>query len=328
LRRSLQCVAVEQAAIDRVVAGCGLGGKTHRVAVFRGDDVKQMADREPPFWRTGRGGRELIFSSNHLDTRTIGAIADELERFQPDVLRAYPSVLEALCRLLHATNRNLNIPVVVCSSEVLPPRTWALAQAALSCVVADYYGQAERVAFAYAYEPHEYRWLAGYGFVELLPIQSQEDSDSDLYEVVATNLWNLTMPLVRFRTGDLVRLKPGADPKQICNGDGTFGGVAGRSQDYVVSSTGARLLGIDHIFRGIDHILRAQVVQDGCTIVLRVTSDGSFNENDRARVLAKARTKLPPDMSVTVEVTSTLEKTRANKAPFVIRRNVPSLHGT
>jgi hypothetical protein len=34
---------------------------------LRGDDLKDPADREPPFWQLG--GRRLIFSSNHLTAR-------------------------------------------------------------------------------------------------------------------------------------------------------------------------------------------------------------------------------------------------------------------
>jgi phenylacetate-CoA ligase len=59
----------------------------------------------------------------------------------------------------------------------------------------DYYGQAERVAFAYATAPGEYRFLPGYAHVEFEPADSE--GGNKLYEIVGTSLWNRAMTLIR-----------------------------------------------------------------------------------------------------------------------------------
>src|SRR5690348_7674478 len=95
--------------------------------------------RRPGWLR--RGGVSAVSAKN------IDRIADSLERFKPQLLCAYPSALEALCRLLQERGRTLSVPAVLTSSEVLKPEAWALAQDVLGCRIADYYGQSERVAF-------------------------------------------------------------------------------------------------------------------------------------------------------------------------------------
>ena len=55
-----------------------------------------------------------------------------------------------------------------------------------------------------ASQPGVYRFLPGYSRVELVPFA--QEGASTLYEIVGTSLWNLAMPLVRYRTGDLVSL--------------------------------------------------------------------------------------------------------------------------
>ena len=78
----------------------------------------------------------------------------------------------------------------------------------LGCRLADYYGQAERIAFASATAAGQYRFQHGYSHVEFIPYDGQHvpsDSRHRLYEIVGTSFWNCLLPIVRYRTGDLVR---------------------------------------------------------------------------------------------------------------------------
>ena len=317
--RSFRSVAVEQAAIDLLLARVGVRLRASRVAVLRGDDIKDPGDREAPFWVPAAGGRRLVFSSNHLSAETVSAFAAALTEFEPHVLYAYPTTLESLCRLLRGSGASVSIPICLLSSELVPDDLWQVASDVLGSRLVDYYGLAERVSFAYAFQAGAYQFLPGYSYNELIPCGS--DADADLYELVATGLWNLKMPLVRYRTGDLMRLRAGSDPIAVAYGVEPFLGVVGRTDDYLVAPDGARLMGIDHIPRGIRNVKRMQVIQErrDAVRVLVVPADLSAGI-DRAAILANAARKLPPTMSVSVEVTSELERPPSGKIPFVVRR--------
>ena len=88
--------------IDRLLGRLDVDPRDYRAAILRGDDIKDPADRSPPFWLVAGGGRRLIFSSNHLSHETVGAFADALARFRPAVLHAYPTILESFCLLLQS----------------------------------------------------------------------------------------------------------------------------------------------------------------------------------------------------------------------------------
>ena len=169
LVRSPRSIAVEQASIDRLLRACGVDPVRARVAVLRGDNVKSVEDRRPPFWTFALEGRRMVMSSNHLNANSVAAYADALQEFRADYWWIYPTSLEALCRLLAAQGLALRVPLALTSSEVLSPAVREQAARALGCEVVDYYGQAERVCFAYSLRPGEYRFLPGYGFVELIP---------------------------------------------------------------------------------------------------------------------------------------------------------------
>ncbi len=322
LTRSLRSIVLEQACIDQMLWRLRIDARDARIAVLRGDNVKDPSELQPPFWTAVAGGRRLLFSSNHLNAGTIEAYARAIEEYRPDVLWAYPTTLESLCLLLLRAGRRVSVPRVLTSSEMLAPHIWSLAREALGSELLDYYGQAERVAFAYAQRPEEYRFLPGYAHVELH--RTGEEGDQVLYEIVGTNLWNFAMPLPRYRTGDLIKLPAswGArELEQVALGLRTFGGVLGRDSDILISPDGVQLTGIDHFQRDVANVLRIQVIQEAPDEVrVLVLPDDGYSERDSAQLLHNVRTKLPDSMRVDIRRTDTLERTALGKTPFVIHR--------
>jgi phenylacetate-CoA ligase len=322
LYRSLPSIAVEQAALDWLWQQAGLNPRRTRYAVLRGDDIKSPEDTSPPFWQDEVGGRKRVFSSNHLTRKTLPYFREALQQFQPQCLFAYPSCVESLCRLLLLEGARLSIPYCITSSEKPSPALACLLREALGARWVDYYGQAERVAFAYALQPGEYYFLPGYAFVELIPVE--ESGDEVLYEIVGTSLWNHAMPLVRYRTGDVVSLPADASETEraaVLWGLQPFGGIQGRFGDYLVAPDGAVLMGIDHIPRDVRNVARMQVIQDSPTQVrIRVLPLPGYSSDDEEQILANARLKLPPTMQARVEIAEQLERTAQGKTPFVIRK--------
>jgi phenylacetate-CoA ligase len=322
LYRSFPSIAVEQAVLDWLWRAAGLDPRRVRYAVLRGENIKPPHETAPPFWLVDLGGRRMVFSSNHLNAKTLPHFREALQRFQPECLFAYPSCAESLCRLLLSEGEPLHIPCCITSSEQPSLHLARLLQEALGARWVDYYGQAERVAFAYALQPGEYYFLPSYAIVELIPVA--ESGDDILYEIVGTSLWNRAMPLVRYRTGDLVRLPKSLgerEVEEICWGLRPFGGVEGRMGDYLLSPEGGVLMGIDHIPRDVDNVVRMQVIQERPDLVrILVIPDKGFSEQNIAQIQHNVALKLPPSMQVTIEVVDELERTAQNKTPFVIRR--------
>jgi phenylacetate-CoA ligase len=327
LARSLRGVVFEQVCQDRLIEQLGSDPRGDRVAILRGDNIKDPNDLKPPHWIKTNGGQCLVFSSNVLMDETVEDYVRALREFQPKLLCAYPTSLECLCRLMQQRGLRVHIPGVLTSSEVLKREAWSLARETLGCDIADYYGQAERVGFAYAFAPREYRFLPAYGHVELLPFSSDKIADAGqggLYEIVGTNFWNDLMPLVRYRTGDLVRLPESwgeREIEEVALGLRTFTGVLGREQEILVCPKGVRLTGIDHIPRDVSHILRIQVIQESLDDVrILVLPAAGYSERDAAQLLQNARAKVPESMRLRIETAQWLERTPRGKTPLVIHR--------
>ncbi|HYE05645.1 MAG TPA: AMP-binding protein [Planctomycetota bacterium] len=322
VHRSLPSLAVEQVAWDMVVEKHGVDPRTMRTAVMRGDLVKSFDDHEAPFGRVSQGGRWLVMSSNHLAASTVRAFVEELRAFAPHCIYAYPSSLHALCALMELHGLRLDVPLALTSSEVLDESTLRLARRVLGCTVADYYGQAERVAFAAAHDGAGYRFMPGYAHVELEPAGEKEDGDC--YEIIGTTLWNLRMPLVRYRTGDFIVAPAGLDAAALDElrfGLRPFLRLLGRQGEFIAAPDGTHIVGLSRLLYDVEHVYRFQVVQESSSdLLLLLMPMAGFTDRDRERVVANAQARIPKSMRVRVELTDRLERTPAGKTPFVIVR--------
>jgi phenylacetate-CoA ligase len=329
--RSLEAIVFEQATIDRVIQSVGVDARTARTMVLRGDNPRDIEVSPNPDCEVINGGRIMTMSANAVTHTSVEHVINTIEEFGPQLLCAYPSALETLVRYLRDNGRRLSIPAVVTSSEVFRPEAWALVEEMLGCRLADYYGQAERIAFASATAAGEYRFLHGYSCVEFIPYDGQPlsaDSRFRLYEIVGTSFWNGLLPIVRYRTGDLVRLPASwgeRELEELSLGLRTFPGVLGRQQELLVCPQAIRITGIGCLPNEIHNVLRFQVVQEDLDEARILVLPGEkFSPADAEALLANARTRIPPHVDVTVEIATRLERTPRGKTPLIVHR--PPVH--
>ena len=149
-----------------------------------------------------------------------------------------------------------------------------------------------------------------------------------LYEIVGTSYWNSVLPIVRYRTGDLIRIPASwgaAELEELSLGLRPFDGVLGRQQEIIVVPHSVRLSGIGCLPHDVPNVLRMQVVQenfDETRIFVLPTEE--FCKDDAQILLANARARIPDEVNVTVELASRLERTPRGKTPLIVHR--PPVH--
>lgn len=327
LQHSLRCIAAEQVFLDDILSAHGLTWAGARIAVLRGDVVKPVDDPEPPFARLSHGGRRLVLSSPHLTAARLDWYLERLCSFQPDVLYSMPTMLANLLMLLEQTGRTLRVPLVLASSERLDVELYRRTQSVLGARVIDYYGLSERVALAVRSDEEQWRFEPAYGRVELLPTEEDEIVDGRRHvPIIATGYWNPAQPLVRYNTGDfaIVPASRQADLAAIAMGRQPFFGIAGRDDEFVFTPDGRRIAALNHLPREVRNVLRLQVIQEKLNhLTIKVLATRQFCSDDRARLLANARAKVPSSMGIEIVTVERLETTPCGKAPFIIRRVAP-----
>ena len=162
----------------------------------------------PPFWFYNRHNNQSLLSSPHLKPAFIDLIADELSKFSPYLLEAYPSTAYELALHLLRSGRELKIPYVYTGSEVLYPHQRDAIEKAFYGRIMDHYGMAERVAYATECEQGNMHVNTDYSYVEIID-ENGRPTEADGY-IAGTTFHNLVMPLVRYRLSDRTKWKRGS----------------------------------------------------------------------------------------------------------------------
>jgi len=263
----------------------------------------------------------LMLSSYHLTRERLPEYLEALDRFNPDLLHAYPSAALQLAELLERTKQPWRWPIrgLLAGSERLTIPQKRLLERTFKCRVYRWYGHSERVIQAGEGCKSElfYFWPT-YGYVEFGPMDEE-----GLCEVIGTSFHNLAMPLIRYRTGDYVRP---ADPR--VDGELEFpwpaaSSVDGREQEFLVSRDGRRISLTafnmhDAIF---DELYAVQFYQAERGVAeFRYVPGPRFSVKRMPQIEAGIRRKLGDDFQVEMRVVEEVEKTERGKHRWLVSR--------
>ena len=262
--RGLDNIRFEHASLRTHDRWAGLTQPIRRFSLV-GRRVVPPERSSPPFWRHDPFEQELAMSSHHLSAEHVDSYIQELKRFRPDVLRAYPSTAHVLAH--HLLERGVMIPLkaVFTQSEQLSETQRRDIEAAFQTRVYDRYGNAERVAAFFQCRHGSYHEAPLYSIVEYVPV------GQGLYEVVGTTLHNGVMPLIRYRTDDLVEL-PATDSCPCGRTLKVIEHLSGRLKDQLVMEDGSLTpVHTSSIVKGMTWLKESQVLQEAVDrIVFRV----------------------------------------------------------
>lgn len=317
LHQNLSTVNREHAFIWRQLTWAGMRPGDRR-AWIRGDMIVPASVTTGPFWRENAADKMLMMSSFHLSEANGRGYIEALETYNPTIIQAYPSSVTFLAawmenNSIHYKGRALR--GIVTSSETMSLDAKKLVSRVFGCMVYDWYGQAERVAAIGTCEHGNYHVMSDYGYTELLPV------GNDLFEIVGTTYSNFTMPLIRYRCGDLVRRSKQAGHCACGRHFPLVEEVIGRADDAVKLPDGRRVSAClaGNVFRGIHGILQGQIRQlskESLDIFVVATKDYSPESADKLRGNIKLR--IGDAMKINIHCVEELERTPRGKFKAVV----------
>ncbi len=287
-----------------------------RVAVIRGGVTSSQARGSISYYDATRNW--LILSSYHLTLERLPEYVAALNQFRPQHLHAYPSAALMLARGLEQSGLKLGFPLVsvLCGSEKLTSESQQYLEQTLSTRVFHWYGHSERVVLAAQghRSNHLYFWPT-YGFVEF-----GEPDENGHREVIGTSFHNHVMPLIRYRTGDYVKLasRPDAELPMI-----EIEEVTGRDYEFLISATGRRisLTAINMHDRIFDGLMAVQFAQEREGEIEFRYQPGPQWQNSRLELMrANLMKKLGDDFILTLREVKDVEKTSAGKHKWLVTK--------
>lgn len=218
-----------------------------------------MADHP---WHIQRTLRRVLLNPLRITPETALAMVRILRQRRIRFLKGIASGLHALAEALPPGQAPPEFRGIFSTGEPLLDHQRRAIRHALGVEPLDSYGHMERCVAIVQCPAGSYHLATAYGLVELVPTGGRAESGQPLLELVGTGFHQRAMPLIRYRTGDLVEPLPGDAPPCPCGRSlPRIGRLHGRKEDLVITPDGRSLPGLRILLGLVEGIRIGQIVQ-------------------------------------------------------------------
>lgn len=256
----------------------------------------------------------ILYMSRYLISQAnIAKYAELIEAFKPKAIFAYPSSVYSLAHLLEKNNYDIKVPLIFTSSETLFGYQRQKIESYFEGKMFDWYGNVERTIAIGQCE---------FGNYHEMPLYSVNDYTDK--GIITTALINKAYPLIKYFVDDkITKLNEVCG----CGKQHVIKAIEGRMSDALVLPDGTHIgvAGLDQIFRDVDNIQYAQIIQDEPDhINVNLVQSPQYSDANRDHLMKNIRLRLPETVRVTFHKINEEEiiKTKAGKFKLIIS-NVP-----
>ena len=274
-----------------------------------------------PLWKYNRWQNALFMSAYHLKAGNAEDYIEELIRFRPQYIRAYPSSINVLAEFAYPFREQLRfVRGIFTASETLLESERANIERTFGKVVYDWYGMTEPAVVITERADHnglDVNWE--YGYPEFL---EGPELTGNQRHLLATSLHNPVMPFIRYQTGDVVSLGAAEQGGDLYP---RIQSIQGRKDECFLTPDGRRLpsLNFYSLLQAYREILRFQFVQaaaDEVQLRLLLRPGGQNIEGVLKTVRIEVGHRLGPEMKLLVEIADTFVTSPDGKTPTFVRR--------
>lgn len=245
-----------------------------------------------------------------MNDKVAKACYDMIQRHQPVIIQGYPSMIAEFCDIIKQKSFSFrSLKAVITTAEMLYPHYRSRIEETLGVPVFDHYGCNDGGVVSYECELHK-----GLHYNDLESIIEVISPDaSGIGPLAITNLWNRSMPFIRYENGDQIAL---AQDQCACGRIyPLISSVYGRTGDLLRFANGRSLgaPGLTLIFKELP-IEGWQVVQTGSnSIEVRIKAKQILNSDDEKYICQVIHQHLTSDVHINIRYVDELATTHRGK---------------
>jgi phenylacetate-CoA ligase len=269
-------------------------------------------------------GPEIYLDTMSLTDESMFAFVEAWRRKQPTLLRGHSHsiyIFASFC-LKHAVD-SVRPKAIISSSMMLLPSERRAIEKAFACKVTDLYGCEEVGLIACECERHDGMHIdMENNYVELLDSQGNPVAPGEDGAVVVTSLLNRSMPLIRYKMGDVASM-----PERACACGRTLplmNNISGRVADFLVRKDGSVVAGVSLVERTLTKfpgVAQMQIVQEDIdNIVLKIARDPNYTEATGEALIQEFKSSVGPHNTVRIEYVASIPQEPSGKFRFAISK--------
>lgn len=271
--------------------------------------------------------RSMYIFIPDLSHQSLVGVIQKLRKSTPLFLRCYPDPLYFMANILRNDDKYITgLKAINTTGNILTEDARKLIEERFSCPVFDSYSSEGSAIFNEGPTRDNYLGSMEYAITEITNIDGNEVSHGETGMHITTDLWNYSMPLIRYNTQDLLvkSIKPSACGRKL-NG---IDRIIGRDNDILVSPNGNLL--IVHLFtiyfEYFNSIKQFQIEQtQPDEFIFRFVVDNNFSVNTRDQIFKYWQSFLGKKVKLTIEIHDSIPLLYSGKRRFLIRNKEISL---
>lgn len=274
--------------------------------------------------------RELTINSSLITRRYSDEFLRIFRKFKPLFLKGLPTYLYMFALVINEKkNHGISFKAIFSQGATLLPYQRDFIERVFACRVFDLYGHMERTVAISQCPLGAYHIHLDYGIAELveprIPLAGECDGDTCVKEIVGTSLHNFSMPLVRYRTGDYVKLKRSPEKCSCGRGFPVIASVIGRETDVVITPAGIAVTGLFTVFNHTPGVVMAQIIQEKIDrLLVKIVPASEYPDHTDKILRGYLRDFVGDDMDITMEHTTIEGITKDNFGKFkVVISDIP-----
>jgi phenylacetate-CoA ligase len=284
----------------------------HRVAYTSFEPLPPL-----PWEKIGLGRREHI----DLTRRDPRHYVETLLRVRPQIITAYPSILQMVIRAASAAElARIRPRAIHLHSELLTDGIRDAIRQAFACDCFDDYSTFEFHHVAYECRRHRYHLAADNVIAEFVR-DGRAVAPGEAGEILLTGLTNRAMPLLRYAIGDV---GVAGDEECPCGrGFPTMRLLEGRVDDFLVLPSGRRISPrmVNPAFEFLPGILEHVLVQEAVDrFVVHLNVAPPYRQTTPALAQQALREVLAEPVDVAVHLAENLERGRTGKLRCIVSK--------
>jgi len=269
--------------------------KGDKIFAFDGSTVPKNLRDKNKYWiiknRKDIPYGRLSYSSLYLNKNTIKYYVAHLLDSKPSIIRGYPSFINEIA--VYLLENEIKVNFMIKGIQLTAENTFGwqiknIKKAFNTNNIFFQYGHSEVCIYAFTKDNNcEYYCSPFYGLTEVIGVDGKHVRRGEVGEVVATSFYNMALPFIRYRTGDLA-LFNGEDDDGISR----LKKIMGRAQDYLYNKNGEKILITGIVFGQHYHAFRNikkwQIQQNKPgEIIINLVRGEKFSLKDKEEIINK-----------------------------------------
>lgn len=230
---------------------------------FTGKLIVPNKQSKPPYWRWNHAFNQGLINMQSIRKGHIDSIINHINESKYEYWTGYPSIIHYFCNLVIESEFDIESKpkAIFLGAENVYERQKEDIHMVTDAVITDQYGFTEGAANASQCEYFNHHIDYEFGIIECVDPEVLDDGRVR-GRIVCTGFANHAFPFIRYDVGD-IGIFENEDFECPCGRKSpVIYQIEGRTEDYVITPEGNRIMRFDYIFKDTSTIKEAQVLQE------------------------------------------------------------------